>query len=123
MRDASLGPAPLGWSSFQRDALVLVSAALPKGEAAEVAGVGRIATWSKWSYAAKGLQTSLDPTTLKDGGPDLGPKWSKVIRRVTYDMHNGTVIDDVQPKGMSLDDLTGPIRNSKASRASWQLET
>ena len=79
------------------------------------AGVGRLATWSKWTYAAKGYQTTLDPSTQQDGGPDLGPKWSKVVRRITYDMHNGKVIDDVRPKGMSLDDLTGPVRNTKAN--------
>ena len=30
-------------------------------------------------------------------------------------MHNGAVLDDVQPKGMSLDDLIGPIRNTGAN--------
>ena len=43
---------------------------------------------------------------MQDGGPELGPKWSKVMRRVTTDMHSGVVLDDINPKGMSLDDLT-----------------
>ena len=38
------------------------------------AGISRVASWSKWTYAAKGLQTTLDPVTLRDGGADLGPK-------------------------------------------------
>ena len=57
----------------------------------------------------------MDPTTFQDGGPDLGPKWPKVVRRITYDMHNGAVIDDIQPKGMKIDDLTGPIRGSRTN--------
>ena len=61
----------------------------------------------------------------------MGPKWSKVVRRVTYDMHSGKVLDDVNPKGMTIDDLTAPIRNVKTNgrdivtefhflRGSWQ---
>ena len=102
-----LGPAPLGWSSFQKQpAEPAATAATSRSTPPIFAGTGAIATWSKWTYAAKGLQTTLDPSTLKDGGPSLGPRWSKVFRRVTYDMHSHKVLDDVHTKGLSLDVAT-----------------
>ena len=113
-RTPDQGPAPEGWSSHQTLPAAPVKAAT-QGTTCVSAGVGRIATWSKWNYAAHGYRTTLDPATMQDGGPDLGPRWSKVIRRVTYDMHSRKVLEDVNPKGMSLDALTGPILNAKAN--------
>ena len=63
----------------------------------------------------KGYQTTLVPATMQNGGPHLGPKWAKVVRRITCGMHSHKVLVDDNPKGMALEDLTAPIRNSKAN--------
>ena len=57
--------------------------------------------------------TTLDPATGRDGGPDLGPKWSKIVRRVTYDLHTGFVIDDICPTGMIALAAQGPVPGAK----------
>ena len=111
-RPASLGPSPPGWSSFQKPGPLPAAAVSSKNQGNMSAGVGRIATWSKWTYAARSLQTTLDPSQLQDGSPELGPKWSKVVRRITHDMHNGVVLDGLNLKGMKIKDRTGPDRNS-----------
>ena len=62
--------------------------------------------------------TTSDPTTGRDGGPDLGPKWSKVVRRDTYDLHTGVITDDVRPKGMTALAAQGPVPGVKT--ACWE---
>ena len=77
-RESKDGPAPDGWSSFQAYKVPAAPVA-PRCGTAFKAGVGRLATWSKWNYAARKLQTTHDPVTFKDGGADLGPKSTKVL--------------------------------------------
>ena len=60
------------------------------------------------------MKTTLDPITWKDGDPKLGPKWSKVFRRITYNLHPPyQALDVCDVKGKSLEALTGPILGSK----------
>ena len=117
-RPPDQGLAPPGWSSYQgkppseeyhyRD--VLKRRSDKQGAAPGIlGGRGSIATWSKWTYAAHSLQTTQDPVTFQDGGPDLGPRWAKVTRRVTYDMHSRQVLEDVVAKGLTRQSAAGPI--------------
>ena len=119
MRDIARGPAPPGYSSCAERHHAqgyAATAGLTKKSNAQYTGTGRIATWCKWSYKAFGLQTTLDPSTFKDGGPELGPKWSKVVRRRTYDMHSKQVLDDVSTKGLNLEAATGAIPHTKEGK-------
>ena len=108
-RTPDQGPAPEGWTSRQRRPPVAVPAPAAGGAWCHDDGVSRFATWTRVDYAARNLITTLDPLTLRDGGPDLGPRWSKIIRRVTYDLYDGTVLHACRTKGLSPDDATGPI--------------
>ena len=74
-------------------------------------------TWSRCDYAAQGLKPTLDPATMRDGSADFGQRWSKVLRRATYDLHNGAILEDVDPKCLSLDPARGPILGTKPDQA------
>ena len=114
-REPSEGPAPPGWSSYQlppRAAPVVP----PTKRKPTMVSAGRFATWTRVDYGARCLQTTIDPTTFADGGRDLGPKWSKVVRRTTYDLQNGSVLEDINPKGRTYKSVTGKIPGSKPNR-------
>ena len=68
-------------------------------------GVSRIVSWKRCSFSADRFQTTHD-INGQDGGVDLGPRWSKVIRRITYDLNSGHVIADEDTKRLPLHEAT-----------------
>ena len=78
--------------------------------------MGRLMVWTKTTHHASGLQTTLDPVTLHDGDNSLGPRWSKVVYRVTRDFYNGNILDNISTKGVSIEEATGPIHGAKRGK-------
>ena len=118
LRHESHGIAPPGWVSRAQPepyALFKAKAPLPASPAAvkyEVdyrGGKSRLATWTRYDYRAPGLRLTNDPSRRHDGKLDQGPQWSKVVRRMTYDMYNGDLLEDINTKGVSLEKASGPI--------------
>ena len=106
-RPAVKGPAPPGWSSWQPQpeeqpsaASHAASAPLANGgeqllqglrEASLAKGSSPYATWSRLDYGATHLLTTIDPANGRNGSVSLGPRWQKVVRRVTYDIHTNAI--------------------------------
>ena len=69
----------------------------------------RLSTWTRYDHRAPGLQLTFQPGRRIDGYVDDGPPWAKVLRRQTFDMHSGRLLQDIPTKGLSMEQATGPI--------------
>ena len=112
-RHPDYGPAPMGWSSFS---LSLTGSMTNPPSAGAVAAReptivrhqdSRLATWTRYDYRAPGLQLTYHPLRTRDGHQADGPPWAKVLRRQTFDMRTGALLDDVDTKGMTIEEATG----------------
>ena len=111
-RHESYGPAPLGWSSFAQSDINALLRPKPPASGLVCNQASQYDTWSRRDYGATCLQTTVEPLRARDGSTTYGPPWPKVVRRITYDLHSGIVLEDIATKGLSLVKARGCIPGS-----------